>query len=400
MACNTVSQLVENESNRFLPDVVYSRLFAYSPIFSMTDRGVFPKGLGATINNLTYEPRAPIGINSEWATVDATTVREGGACLPPAHKVTTGHTVRSFNLKELVLEGPDFCAVNLHQTFSLGQQLGGIFDILVNFSRLVWEDRDRQEYFRIVKNKVIVTGCGRGTYSQEESETYPAGVQPTHTLSMGNLQAWKDSLVRNAATETVIFRNNGSPVFTVIASDETIGHLIRDNHELRDDIRWADAGMGDGARLVKSWGINSTYAGFMFIGDTTPRRFNWVDGALSEVAPYEDYSPSSGTGSRLSEAYQNARFEETVIHNRGVWKQLIPEPVTKPHPEFVFDAVRYTGIWKAMNIINRECNPDGTIIYHRAVMQAGSMPVHPERGVAFVHLRCNPECGNLTVCAS
>jgi hypothetical protein len=78
---------------------------------------------------------------------------------------------------------------------------------------------------------------------------------------------------------------------------------------------------------------------------------------------------------------------------------LIPRPITNPAEKFEFNAVNYMGNWKVMNIAHRTDNPDGNIIYHRGILAAGSMPVHPERGVAFLHKRCDPALDLVTSCS-
>jgi hypothetical protein len=78
---------------------------------------------------------------------------------------------------------------------------------------------------------------------------------------------------------------------------------------------------------------------------------------------------------------------------------LIPRPPTDPHPNFKFDPVNFTGAVTLKNIIDRTCNPDGTVIYHRLQLGHAGKPKETWRGVAFVHNRCDP-MGCTLVCAS
>ena len=400
MACDTVTDIVVRETGRYLPGQIYNRNFATSPWLSFMKRGVYPGGLSQTINVLTYERTAPIGLNSSWAAVTVTDGAEGGACLPAAVRIGIGSTTRNFQIYRVAVERPDFCAEEFRSVFDLRMQLDRIADILSEYTRLAWEDRDRHEYFRLTGNKVVANGCGpNATYTSTGAESYPA-VQATRTLSLGLLEFWRGKLLRDGAAKSALIYNNGSPVLTVIASFETIGALIRDNDDIRDDIRWADSGRGDGARLIKAFGVNSTYGGFAFFADPYPRRFTYSGGTYTEVAPFVSQAATKGNKAEVNPAWEVAVYEESSIFDPEVMHQLIPQPITNPAPMFKFDAVRYTGDWKVQNIPDRVCNPDGNLIYHRGILAAASMPVMPQRGVSFVHLRCDPPCGALSICAS
>ena len=400
MACNSVTDIVVRETGRYLPGAIYDRMFATSPWLSFMKRGVHPGGLSEIINVLTYERTAPCSLNSSWSNVTVVDGAEGGACLPQVTRVGVGSTTRNFQIQRVALEGPYFCAEEFRSVFDLRLQLDRIADVLAEYTRLAWEDRDRHEYFRLVANKVVVNGCGpNATNSQTEAASYPA-VQPLMTLNMGILDYWRIRLLRDGAAKSAAFYNNGSPVLTVIASQETIGNLIRDNDDQREDIRWADSGRGDTARLMQAFGINHTYRGFAFYADPYPRRFTYSGGTFTEICPFTTASATKGTKYILNSAWEVAPYEETFVFDPEVMHQLIPQPITNPHPMFRFDPIRYTGDWKIQNIPNEVCNPDGNLLRHRGILAASSMPVHPERGVAFVHLRCDPPCGALTVCAS
>lgn len=400
MACESVTDIVVRETGRYLPGTIYDRMFATSPWLSFMKRGVYPGGLSQTINVLTYERTAPIGLNSSWAAVTVVNGAEGGACLPPATKVGIGSTNRNFQIFRVAVEGPDFCAEEFRSVFDLRLQLDRIADILAEYTRLAWEDRDRNEYFRLVANKVVVNGCGpNATNTITEQASYPAA-QALKTLNFGILDYWRIRLLRDGAAKSSMIYNNGSPVLSVIASQETIGAIIRDNNDIREDLRWADSGRGDAARLIRAFGVNHTYGGYAFFADPYPRRFTYSGGVYTAIAPFVSSAASKGNKSEINPAWEVAPYEETFIFDPDVMHQLIPQPITNPHPLFRFDPIRYTGDWKVQNIPNRDCNPDGNLIYHRGILAAASMPVRPQRGVAFVHLRCDPACGGLTVCAS
>lgn len=69
-------------------------------------------------------------------------------------------------------------------------------------------------------------------------------------------------------------------------------------------------------------------------------------------------------------------------------------------PNCVIDPISYVGDIKVQNIPNRQCNPDGNILYHRVIMAASSEPMLTWKGYAFVQQRCDPACNNLINCSS
>lgn len=396
MSCESVTDIVVRETGRFLPNTIYGRVFGRSPWMGLVRRGTFPMGLSQTINVLTYERTAPTVAEPEWTDVTVVDGQEGGACLPTPREIGIGSTTRSFNLKRAAIHGPRFCAEEFRSVFDLEMQLSRIASILADYTILEWEIRDRHEYFRNTMTKVSVTDCYNPTETTTTATTYPA-VCPTQPLSFSVLERYRIQLLRDGATS--ILNNNGTPVLTVIASIEAIGNIIRANADIRDDIRWADSGKGDNSRLLRAFGVNSTYGGFMFIADMFPRRFTCAAGVFTEVPAFSATAATKGQKALVNPAWRTAPYEETHIFDPDVFHQLVPQPIVAPHPKFRFDAVNYTGDWKILNILDEVCNPDGNLIRHRGILAAGSMPVHPERGVSIVHQRCDP-LGCVTTCTS
>jgi hypothetical protein len=375
---------------------IYRRYFADSPIIKLTQRGVVPEGMGDSWSVLTYERSAPLEAEPSWHNVllSENDGAEGGECLAPATRVGIASTTRSFNMVRRFLEGPDFCAETMRGPFELMQQLNAITDILGEYSRLEWEIRYRHNYFRMVKRKVVVNGCPP-TESNTGALTYPA-VCPTSILTQGILNRYAAKLLRDGASQSALMTDNGRPILTLICSAETSDNLIFQNADIRQDLRW-----GQPSELLKPFITdNRTYRGFIHIIDPYPRRFTCSGGVYTEIPAFNTVAATKGQKAEINTAYETAPYEESVIFDPQVYTSLIPRPIGTVAPKFNFDPVTYTGVWQVKNILDRVCNPDGTIIYHRGILAEAAMPVHPERGVAFVSLRCDPACNLITSCAS
>lgn len=394
MACEGITDVVVRETGRFLPQTIYNRVFGRSPWMGLIRRGVHPAGLSQIINVLTYERTAPTVAEPTWVTETVVDGQEGGTCLVPAEEIGVGSTTRNFQLAKRYIHGPKFCAEEFRSVFDMEIQLDRIADILARYVVIEWDIRDRHEYFRLVQTKVSVTDCYNPTEDSTGATTYPA-VCPSAPLAFSVLNKYRIQLLRDGATG--VGMSNGMTVLPVIASAETIGNLIRQNTDVRQDLRFAEEGQGSAARLLKAFGVQHEYGGFTFIEDVYPRRFTCSAGTFTEVPAFSATAATKGNRAIINPAWRTAPYEETFIFDPDVFHQLVPEPIVQPHPQFRFDPVTYTGEWKIINIPDEVCNPDGNILRHRAILKASSMPVHPERGVAFVHQRCDP-LGCVTTC--
>jgi hypothetical protein len=395
MACESITDYLVRESGRYVPDMIRDRTFARSPWMSLIQRGTFPSGMGVVLSNLTYERQAPTEAEPTWSDMSVTDGAEGGSCLPPVTTIGAGSTTRTFSLKRRALHGPRFCAEDLRYSFELSRQLDRIIDHLSDYVTIEWEIRDRHEYFRNVAHKVVITDeCPPTSTSTEGLTTYPAEC-PGAKLSLGILDRWKMRLFREGANRSALGYENGAPILTVIVSSETFQGLLKDNAERRQDLRW-----GAPNRLLAPFGVQGSLWGYYFIEDPYPRRFTCTGGTYTEVPAFSSTTASKGTRAQVNPDWESAPYEESFIFDPTVFTQLVPEPIVAPHPRVRFDPVNYTGQWSVRNILDEVCNPDGNILFHRAIMAAASEPVHPERGVAFVHLRCDPACELVTTCAT
>lgn len=396
MPCTSITEILDYESGRVGPEI-YNRLFNRSPWVTLIRRGEFPQGMGTQISVLTYERSAPTASEPTWLTVGLAegAVAEGGSCLPPASKVGVAWTLRNYQLARRVLEGPDFCVEDLRFAYQLRDQLNAIITILTEYTLIEWEIRDRHEYLRLVKWKVVADGA-MTTVQTTSAPYFPSC--PTSILTQGMLNYWKMRLLRDGAAGSALGKENGAAILTAIISAETSDDLIFRNPDIRQDLRW-----GKPNELLAPFGVERSYRGFYHLIDMYPMRGSCAGGTFTEIAAFVN-EPSTGPGAgalkqEVNSGWNIAATEISFIFDNTVFDQLIPAPITNPANKFRFDPMNYMGDWRVKNILDRECNPDGTIMFHRGTLAAGSKPVHPERGVAFLHKRCDPALNLVTSCS-
>lgn len=394
MACDAIVDFLTRETGRYMTPILERRTFPRSAWMSLIRRGTFPNGMGETINTLIYERSAPTEAAPTWNTLTVADGAEGGLCLPASTKINIASTNRSFSLARRVLEGPDICNIDTLSAFDLQNQLRSVAGILGDYARIEWEIRDRHEYFRLCQTKVVCDDCTNPTESTTMATTYPSACadQPLH---MSIIKRYAAQQMRDGAGADSLLRMNGAPVGTMIVSTETNNNIIRQNANEREDIRFSN----EANILVRNFGISHSYQGVVFLIDPFPRRFSCSGGTYTEIAAFSTTAASRGNKAIVNSSWRTAGYEESFWFDPLVMTQLIPEPPTAPYPGFKFDPVNFTGVVTLRNILDRVCNPDGNIIYHRMHLAAASMPVEPERGIAFVHLRCDPE-GCVLACAT
>lgn len=375
--------------------VLQRRVFPKSIWMNIVRRGEWIPAMGTTINTLVYERSAPTEAEPTWTAISSIPDgQEGGSCLPAATKISVASTARSFNLARIVFEGPDICNIDTMPSFDLANQLSSTMGILGDYARINWEIRYRHEYFRLCQTKIALDSNTAPTTTTTQAATYPAACA-TLPLALNTLRRVSIDQFRDGAGAESLLRNNGAPLMTVITDSETAGNIIRQNGNTRDDIRWSNRNN----LLVEKFGISYSFQDFVFLPDTTPRRFTCSGGTYTEIAAYSLTAATRGQKAIINTSWKTATITETLLYDQGVVTFLIPRPPTNPSPGFAFDPVDYTGQVTLRNILDRTCNPDGNVIYHRMHLGAASMPDQPERGVAIAHLRCDPE-GGVTACAT
>ena len=401
MSCEAVTNVLHNETGRFIVPIMKRRVFQRSLWMNIIRRGEWSNGMGPSLNVLFYERSAPTVAEPEWADIHPSGIIPdgvaGGSCLPPCEKIAIASTTRSFNLERVCREGPDICNIDTMPAFDLMNQLESVAGILGDYSKILWEIKYRHEYFRLTQTKVVVDDCASGaTSSTNLATTWPSAC-PTQPLHMAIVNYYFIELMRDGAgAESLLRGPGGSPLGIAIVSNETRGNIIRQNGDIREDIRQSNMNN----LLVRYFGVTHSYGDITWLVDPYPMRYSCTDGTYTEIPAFALGSNATrGQEAVVNSSWKTAGVEGSFLFDPQVMTSLIPRPPTAPHPNFRFDPVDFTGAVVLKNIIDRTCNPDGNVVYHRMHLGAGSKPEETWRGVSFAHIRCDPQ-GCSTTCIS
>lgn len=389
MACDSIVSYLTRETGRYLQEDIFRRVVPYSPIIKLMDKDVWPDGMGESISNLTYGRVAPTDAVPTWNDVVSTLTQEG--CNPTPDNIVFGALTRTWNLQNHATNGPDFCVENLRTAFAMQKQLSEISGAMAQYTRIMWEIRYRTEYIRLTGRKVVTTSAVAGTSGT--AATFPAAV-PTSILTQGMLNYWKGYLIRDGAAEGALGKEGGVPILTLMTSPEHSDNLIFLNADIRQDIRW-----GRPSELLESFGVERSYRGYYHMIDYFAKRFTYSGGVYTEVPAWVTQAATTGFEQVLNPAWLTAPLEAPYIFDRTVMKSRIPKPISNAGGGFRFDPVNYMGDFSFKNILNKTCNPDGSILFPRAVYASGSEPIKPERGVAFMSLRCDSAANAILSCS-
>lgn len=376
---------------------VYRDYWPRSPWLSLIRRGTWPDHIGTTISTVVYGRNAPAVANPTWTPINITSGLEGGACLPQPEIVTPGYRVRQYSLAQRALKGPHFCAENLRFSWEMEKQMKGIVDAFGGRMQIEWEIRDRFEYHKNCKYKVTCLGTApvlntnfTDTIAQPAAGADNAFIQtaPTSELTWGWLDAFRMKILRNGALLSALGMENGTPVLTAIVSAETAQSL---RSAVQGDLRF-----GAPAKLLAPFGVIGSLKGYYLLEDMYPRRFNYTNGAFVQVPPFElDTTVTVGEDYKVNHSWETASYEESCIFDPMVYQQNIPAPLTNAGAGVVFNPTNYTGVFRLLNIPHEDNNPEGNIVFHFAKMVEGDEPLYPQRGVSYIHLRCDPAVAGL-----
>ena len=401
MACTNIENLLITESGRIGADI-YRKTLNTSPWTTLVKQEAWPDEMGTTVNVLIYERTLPasggsitfsdvayngVGTQVIGATPSGSAVGPG-TCAVAGNDLGFAQTLRTYNLQQAAINSPDICLNDLRFPVRRQEQLRNIMSVLSENTQYAWENRYRDEYVRLANYNVNANQSELLAANGQTKGSFSTSALPTSRLTQGILRYFYSRLIRDGAGQNAYGKENGAPVFLLVTSPEASDDLIKLNADIRQDLRYAKP-----SELIQPLGVERSYAGFYHLVDTMTPRYDLVGGAFVRRNPYAtDASASKGTRYIPNPAYYTAEYEDSIIFHPDVFPSLVAKPISTTGG-MAFDPQSYRGDFRWRNIPSRDCNPDGTIGFFRAIFSSGSKPVRPELGVVIRHKRCAADFG-------
>jgi len=401
MPCTNIENLLITESGRIGADI-YRKTLNTSPWTTLVKQEAWPDEMGTTVNVLIYERTLPAsggsitftdvaynGVGTQVIGATPSGSNTGpGTCAVVGNDLGFAQTLRTYNLQQAAINSPDICLNDLRFPVRRQEQLRNIMAVMTENTQYAWENRYRDEYVRLANYNVNANQNELLAASGQTKGSFSTSALPTSRLTQGILRYFYSRLIRDGAGQNAYGKENGAPVFLLVTSPEASDDLIKLNADIRQDLRWAKP-----SELIQPLGVERSYAGFYHLVDTMTPRYDFVGGAWVRRNPYAtDASASKGTRYIPNPAYFTAEYEDSIIFHPDVFTSLVAKPISGTGAAS-FDPQSYRGDFRWRNIPSRDCNPDGTIGFFRAIFSSGSKPVRPELGVVIRHKRCAADFG-------
>jgi hypothetical protein len=289
----------------------------------------------------------------------------------------------------MAINTDDYCIRDIMFDWQYSEMLGNVTPGFSNIAEWVWASRYTSEYVRLAGHHLTLNNTHG---EQDDSNGYNVTNLPTSQVSQGVMNDIYMDLYREGGDlMSGLDESTNEPVFTVITGAQVLKTILQNNPDIRQDNRYAYTGTKDNPLTPLIPGMPTrrrNYGGFIYEIDPYPRKFTFSGGAYHEVFPFVKSATTKGNKWEQNPAYKAAPYIETIIWHEANYQSLAVNTVTNPSPGWTFNPQNWMGEFSPRNIIHRTCNPDGTIIFWRALFADASKPQNPAVGYSILSLDC------------
>ena len=387
--CAAVTNALLAESGRFGPGI-FRRAARKRPIIRLMSktRGAWLDGMGVTIAAVTFERMQPDTNAGLWANIAPSDGDSVNACLPPTDTAVFGQTTRTYTPQHMAINTDHFCIRDIQFDWQYAEMLTNITQGFSDISEWVWANRYTSETVRLSGHQIVLQNAGP---VDGGGAGYPA-VIPTSKLSQAFLNdVYLDLWREGADLPSGLDESTNEAVFTIIGGAQILKNILQDNPDIRNDMRYAYMGTKDDPFTPLIPGMPTrrrNFGGYIWEIDPYPRKFTFAGGVFTEIRPFVKSGTTKGSKWEQNPAYKAAPIIETIIWHEKTYQSLAVNTVTNPAPGWNFNANNWMGEFSPRNILHETCNPDGTILFWRALFADASKPVNPKVGWSILSLDC------------
>lgn len=356
-------------------------------VSNLMKKGDLPDGNGFNYVTAVVKRSTPTG-GSGWIDV----AQEDGStnnCVPAPSTLNSATTTLGYGLQQKVIFTADICFEDVRRSYAYREQVGAIRENFVAEVVDQWEDRDKAAFFTNSGHKIVFDA----SRTEGTGATMPA-TEPTYVINQDLLDSLYSRILRDGGGREAYAQSNGQPLLPLIISYEGSRAIIKGSADVRQDFRFADMGKGEDSTLLKSWGVDKAYGGFMHLIDTKMPRFDFVGGAWVEVPFYISEATTIGNQAIVNPAYDNAGYEDAYIWHPEVVKRLVPKPIGSVGADTRGNAVNFNGMIQWLNIPDKVQNPFQNVGFWAASLKAAYKPAKTQYGYVIRYKRCTQITGD------
>lgn len=293
----------------------------------------FPLGSGTGYQQLVFNsemPQIERGFN-QWKLLS-----DNSGCAPCAgpdcaYTISplggTGFSRRAARIMTRDYQSPSYCIKEIQTTFEFTAVMAKVVENLYAQIRFIKEQNVIFNYFTELLKKYVVDSAGPQPNTVNPYMYRPIGTATISALNITLLE-WFYEMMRRDPSAIPYDIIDGSPIFSMLCSPQTLARLYRDDPQLRQDARFSGLANDN---LLK-YNFMSTIRG-MFIAAPIlyPRRFNAdpSTGVFTEIFPYVNGIPMEvGSYTGQNPQYELARYEEVILHGKFPFKVLYQPTAT------------------------------------------------------------------------
>lgn len=351
-------------------------------VSALMRKEVLPEGIG--FNFSTVIVKRSNGTGGGWTAV-STPDGSGNNCVPTPTVVSPALTQLTYSAYQTRIDSTDVCFTDLRAAYNAEEQVAAMRDNFVGNVVDAWENRDKALFFQNAGHKIVFNS----SLSETTGGTTMPAVVATSTINQGLLDVLYRRITQDGGGEEPYAMRQGAPIIPAIMSMEANAQLTNGATDIQDNFRWAESGRGaEAATLLKSWGIDITYRGFMHVIDNKMPRYDFVNGAWVERPFYVSSATTIGDEAIVNPAYESAEFEDMYLWHPDVVCRQVPTPKGSFGSGTSAKTVSFNGDVVWLNIANKETNPYNDIGFYSARLYAAYKPKKTQYGYVVRFKRC------------
>lgn len=355
---------------------------AQGRVSALMKKSVLPDGQGHNFSSVVTNRSKRSG--GGWANVALTNGTGNSNCTPTPSTVSPSRTQFAYTARQTTVYSEDICFEDARAGYNFKQQVASDRE---NFKLEIvdtWEDEDKAQFITAAGHKIILNA------SRTESgygQAIPNALAQSQ-ITQAHLDLYYMQILQDGGGSEPYAHKSGAPLLPLICSMEASRAIQKGDSSIREDIRFAEQGKGDEARLLQNWSVDRAFGGFMHIIDVKMPRYDWVNGAYVERAYYANSATTVGSEAIVNPDYINAAFEVAFIWHPDVIHRQVPSPIGSVGADTSGKAWNFNGDVQWLNIADKDINPFNDIGFWAARLKAAYRPIKPRYGYVLLFKRC------------